>query len=87
MAIGYTICTPYVQDARRDVEMLKAEKERAIIAKQEAETALKNTKKAIEAQELVGHLLLYAGLSILHLFHLEYDTATEESIQCGRGTE
>ena len=43
-----------VKDAKRDVEVLKAEREQATVARQEAEATLGNSKKELEAQELVG---------------------------------
>ena len=46
-----------VQEAKRDVEVSRAQREEAMAARREAETALRNAKKEIEAQELVRHLI------------------------------
>ena len=41
------------QDTRQDVEVCRAQREEAEVARQEAEAALRNTRKEMEAQELV----------------------------------
>lgn len=38
---------------KRDVEVLQSQKEEAVMARQEAEVVLRNTKKEMEVQELV----------------------------------
>ena len=42
--------------------MSRAQREEAVVAREEAETALRNTKKEIEAQELVRFLELWSSL-------------------------
>ena len=45
-----------LQDARHDGELLRAQREEAEVARQEAEATLRNARKEIEAQELVRDL-------------------------------
>ena len=42
-----------VQEAKREVELCRTMREEAMAARKEAETALRNAKKEIEAHELV----------------------------------
>ena len=44
------------------MEVSRAQREEAVVAREEAETALRNTKKEIEAQELVRFLELWSSL-------------------------
>ena len=42
-----------VQDVKRDLEISQSQKEEAVMARQEIEVILRNTKKEMEVQELV----------------------------------
>ena len=46
-----------LQDAKHQVEVLRAQKEEAVVSRQEVEAALRNARKEIEAQELVRDLI------------------------------
>lgn len=43
-----------VQDVKRDLEISQSQKEEAVMARQEIEVILRNTKKEMEVQELVS---------------------------------
>lgn len=42
-----------VQDVKRDLEIAQSQKEEAVMARQEIEVILRNTKKEMEVQDLV----------------------------------
>ena len=46
----------HLQDAKYEVKVLRAQKEEAVVAREEMEAALGNARKEIEAQELVRDL-------------------------------
>lgn len=52
---------------KRDLEISQSQKEEAVIARQEIEVILRNTKKEMEVQELV-RLTVYVYCTHVHMY-------------------
>ena len=63
----HVLCTSHVvQDVKHDVEVSQSEREEEILARREAEATLRNTRKEMEAQELVRDKVVHVP-SVLYI--------------------